>query len=107
MAVEKTEAYVQRRSLEWFALAGVFAWRSNTGALLDAQGRLVKFGKPGMGDIQFLLPPHGRLGEAECKSENGKQLKAQRTHQRKVEQAGGLYLVLHPHNFIDLLVLLR
>jgi hypothetical protein len=69
----KTEAFVQRRTLEWLALAGVFAWRNNTGALLDANGRLVKFGKRGSADIIAVLPPHGRHAEFECKSDGEKQ----------------------------------
>ncbi|MGH8064911.1 MAG: hypothetical protein ACRERE_06640 [Candidatus Entotheonellia bacterium] len=30
MTSSKTEAFVQRRTLEWLALAGVFAWRNNS-----------------------------------------------------------------------------
>jgi hypothetical protein len=51
---------------------GVVLLRNNTGALRNAQGRLVRFGRPGSPDLYGAIPasrvlPHGRSLWAEAK----------------------------------------
>lgn len=78
--------------LEALALAGILAWPNNTGAI-KYEGRFLRYGKKGSGDIIAVLPPSGRHAEIEAKTGNATQRKEQKTHQRIVEKMGGLYIV--------------
>ena len=79
-------------ALEWLATAGYFAWPNETGGTF-IDGRFMKFGKKGSGDILAVLGPHGRHAEFEAKTGDASQSKGQRVHQSMVEKRGGLYLV--------------
>ncbi|MFO0906806.1 MAG: hypothetical protein U0835_00305 [Isosphaeraceae bacterium] len=79
-------------ALEWLALAGYFAWPNETGGG-HIDGRFIRFGKPGSGDILAVLGPDGKHAEFEAKTGRAVQRKGQKTHQRMVEKRGGLYLV--------------
>ncbi len=67
--------------------------RNNSGALLDSNGRLVRFGLPGSGDIEGFLAPRGRFLSIECKTSVGAQRDLQANYQRMVESRGGVYIV--------------
>jgi len=93
-----------KEALEELALQGYFAWPNRTGAA-HIDGRFIPFGKKGSGDILIVLPPHGRHCEAEGKTGDAVQSKAQKVHQRMVEKNGGLYLIFRSKE--DLLSQLR
>jgi hypothetical protein len=77
-------------ALEWLAVAGYFAWPNETGAT-EIDGRFMRFGKKGSGDILAVI--HSRHCEFEAKTGNAVQSKHQRIHQLMVEKHGGLYIV--------------
>ena len=81
-----------REACEWLATNRYFAWPNQTGAA-KVDGRFLRYGKPGSGDILLVLGPHGRHAELEAKTGGGTQRKSQKAHQRMVEARGGLYLV--------------
>lgn len=95
-----------RRDLEWLALNRVFAWRNNTGAgwlipanvakkrklRLPPEAIWIEFGKVGSGD-SIGLTRYGRHLEVENKQGGGRQSPGQKTHQKMVEENGGLYFV--------------
>lgn len=68
--------------------------RVNTGAApMGPNGRLVRFGVPGTGDIVGIIAPTGRMLMIECKSAKGRQRTAQVTMQRVITNFGGVYIV--------------
>ena len=77
---------------------GLAAWPSRTGAA-EIDGRFIRFGKKGGGDIVVVLPlriggaAYGIHGEIECKTGGGVQSKHQKAHMRMVRGSGGVYLV--------------
>ena len=73
------------------ALPGVLAWRNNTGALRDVNGRLVRFGAKGSPDV--LVIANGRFIGIELKTRTGRQHPDQVTWQRACEAAGGVYVL--------------
>ena len=86
-----SESLVVAQCLEWLALRRIFAWRNNTGAY-KADGRWIRYGHPGSGDILGLLPD-GRFLSVECKTEAGRQSKTQKLFQKMIERNGGVYLL--------------
>lgn len=82
-----------RRACEWLAREGYFAWPNNTGAG-EMNGRFVRFGKKGSGDILCVLKG-GRHAEFEGKTGEATQSKPQKVHQWRVEAMGGLYIEFH------------
>jgi hypothetical protein len=63
-----SEKDVLKGALDLISARRIFCWRNNSGALLNAQGRPVKFGRPGSPDIVGVLPESGRLLGAEAKA---------------------------------------
>ena len=91
------------------ALPGVLAWRNNTGALRDANGRMVRFGARGSADV-FVIAA-GRFVGIECKHGRGRQSEDQQRWQRACEAAGGVYVLAYDvetarHAVIDAMRLL-
>lgn len=74
--------------------------RVNTGAA-KIKGRMVRFGVPGTADIVGLIAPHGRMIMIECKTDVGRQSKAQQVMQRVVTQFGGLYVLARTIGDVD------
>lgn len=68
-----------------------FAHKNNTGALRDAQDRLVRYGLKGSADIYSCLS--GRFVVVECKVGRDRQRVEQRKYQLAVEAAGGIYIL--------------
>lgn len=90
----RPEAVVVAQILEkWGAHPEFHIRRNNSGALLDRNGRLVRFGLPGSGDLEGFLAPRGRFLSIECKVSTGEQEKLQRNYQAMVERRGGVYIV--------------
>jgi len=73
------------------ALPGVLAWRNNTGALRDVNGRMGRFGMKGSPDV--LVIAGGRFVGIECKTRTGRQSEDQKRWQRACEAAGGVYVL--------------
>lgn len=71
-------------------------WRSNTGAARNPRdGRVVRFGVPGQGDLSGII--HTCSGgvrlEIEVKSATGRQSPEQRRFQLMIERFGGCYVL--------------
>ena len=83
--------------LKWLKLHGIPAWRRNTGKTIykgkDGKDRHVSFGLKGAGDIEGILPPHGRHLEVECKLPDKEQSADQKAFQAMTEKAGGIYIL--------------
>lgn len=110
-ASKVSEADLQRQILEWLQLKRVFAWRSNTGAMVaESKGkrRFVRFGMPGMADIMGMWMRSTfyqcKCGETahfkhaiplaiEVKSAKGKLSLAQESFRDAVKLNGGLYIL--------------
>lgn len=72
-------------------------WRANTGchvvpATQNSSRRYLRFGLPGMADIQGVLD--GRAIFLECKSATGKQSLNQKIFEGAVTAAGGVYRIV-------------
>lgn len=90
----RPEAVVVAQILEkWGACPDFHLRRNNSGALLDRDGRLVRFGLPGSGDLEGFLSPRGRFLSIECKTSIGEQRQLQMNYQRMVQGRGGIYVV--------------
>jgi hypothetical protein len=97
----KRESVILAECLEWLALHRIFAWRNNTGAV-KVDGRWIRYGQPGSGDILGILPHdanngtfrRGSLLSVECKTPLGRQSKQQKLFQTMIEQSGGCYLLV-------------
>jgi hypothetical protein len=98
-----TESQLVRACLALLRIRGVFAWRQNQGAI-PCKGGYRRFnGLAGVADILAVVPTFpamgsglavGRLVGVECKIAAGRQTPAQREFQRRLEDAGGAYLVV-------------
>lgn len=103
------ENAVQKACMDILRIAGVFAWRNNTGvARLPGAGgktRPVFYGAVGSPDILGIIHPGGRLLGVECKSESGRQTREQADWQVRCEASGGVYLLVR--SGADLLEQLR
>ena len=94
----RPEGDLVRACLAYLEAAGVFAWRNNSGmAMLPGRGgkpQPVRFGgMPGASDILGVLLG-GRFLAVECKVGKGKLSEAQRRFLERVDQMGGLALVV-------------
>ena len=88
------EHVIQSRILlEIGSIPWLRVWRNNTGALLDRNGKLVKFGLQGSADILGIMKPQGRFLAIEVKTEKGRQSESQKRFQQMVEDMGGLYIL--------------
>lgn len=88
--------------LEFGARPNIRLWRTNTGALFDSRGQLVRYGVLGGPDVTGILGPHGRYLGIECKAPGGKQSKEQLAFQRMVVSLGGLYVVAYSIEDVEL-----
>lgn len=67
------------------------AHRNNSGGLKDANGRWVRFGKKGSGDI-LACSPHGRWVEIECKWGRNEASDDQLARADIIRSKGGIFL---------------
>jgi hypothetical protein len=88
----QTESIIVAQCLEWLALHRIRAWRNNTGAV-KIDGRWIKYGHPGSGDIMGVIAPVGIHLEVECKTASGKQSRIQILRQRLITEDGGIYIL--------------
>lgn len=87
----QSESLILAQCLEWLALHRIYAWRNNTGSC-KIDGRWIKYGHPGSGDILGILPS-GAFLSVECKTPAGKQSKTQKLFQVMIERNNGVYIL--------------
>lgn len=99
-----TENPIREAGQAWLEYHGCDVIRNNTAAgwlfpyikgkrLFNAhEGRFIRFGKPGSGDL-LAISPFGRWVEAEAKSDEGEQSEEQIERQHEVERRGGVYVL--------------
>lgn len=105
------ESDVVRAVLDYVARLGGYAWRQNTGGgyFQNRQGGkqyYVQFAEKGACDIIAVVPHPSGGGVAlfiETKTELGKQSDEQRDWQAQIEAAGGVYLLVRPSNWEDVI----
>ena len=85
------EKDIQNAILHYLQLRWHFHWRNNTGAFKAEHGSFVRFGTPGSPDI-FVLKD-GLLIGIEVKTPEGRVSKDQEAFGKRMELAGGKYLV--------------
>lgn len=83
------ETNIVKECLIALSKAGVMAWRQNTGALKDSNGRIVSFGLcKGSSDI-IGIAPGGIFIAIECKTANGRIRPEQQTFIDNIRRMGG------------------
>lgn len=96
------ESKIQLKILKHLQAKGVYCWRNNNGALWDPKLRIYRNNplmKPGIADI--IAVHNGRHIEIECKTAVGRQSPAQKIHQKRIEQAGGIYILARSIEDVD------
>ena len=95
MSKQTPESHVVRACLDLLDLLQIPAWRNNTGVSRTG-GRYIKFGLKGSSDILGLIPDGtGRMLAVECKAGKKKPTVEQRAFIDRVNDAGGLGLVVY------------
>lgn len=109
-AASTLEQAIVRQCLDYLNVLGIPAWRQNTGGASFARRQplprhgmgsvqekpyFVKFSRPGAADITGILPGSGRRLEIEVKRPGGKPNPDQVRFHRLVNEAGGVYLLVH------------
>ena len=87
------EGKVVKECLALLRAMQIFAWRNNTGAV-QVSDRFIRYGKKGSADIIGVLRPHGQFFAVECKSSTGKQSLDQQIFQVRVQENGGIYMLV-------------
>ena len=83
------ETNILKECLMALSKAGVMAWRNNTGALPDSNGRWVSYGLcKGSSDI-IGIAPGGVFIAIECKAANGRVRPEQQTFIDNIRRMGG------------------
>ena len=92
------ETHLVKACLEYLHLAGVFAWRVNSGAVVLGTGsgkRFVRFGSlNGVSDIIGIVPG-GTMLAVECKVRPNKPSPAQEAFLETVREMGGKAIVAY------------
>ena len=100
MGKKRTEGDLVTAVLSYLSLRGIPATRHHAGEI-HRQGLHMHLGSPGWPDIIAVLPPTGRLLGVECKAEKGKQSPSQVAMGERIEEAGGLYVVVRTVQELD------
>jgi hypothetical protein len=87
------ESDVQRAILDYLSLKRVFHYRNNSGAFKRDDGHFYRFGALGSPDIVCVID--GNYVGIEVKAPKGKQSDHQKEFQRKLEAAGGRYILAY------------
>ena len=91
------EGYVVKSCLDYLAVRGIYAWRSNTGVARperrDGSRGFVRFGHVGSADILGVMPG-GRFLGIECKAPRGNLSRHQLEFGQRVRADGGIYMVV-------------
>lgn len=106
------ESPVVKACLQVLYLAGIFAWRNNTGAApasYKGRKRFIRYGYPGSADI-FAILPGGRFLAVECKKPLGPrggangsvQTEEQIEFERRIKESGGEYVLARSGKELEL-----
>jgi Holliday junction resolvase len=87
------ESDIQRQILDYLALKGIFAYRNNSGAFDNGHGGFYRFGAVGSPDIICVID--GQYVGIEVKAARGRQSEHQKEFQKKLEAAGGKYILAY------------
>jgi hypothetical protein len=87
------ESDIQRQILEYLALKRIFHYRNNSSAFKDSNNHFYRFGALGSPDIICVID--GQYVGIEVKAPKGKQSDHQKEFQRKLEAAGGKYILAY------------
>lgn len=93
-SIKLKEADVQKSILEYLAVKKIFHFRNNSGAMGgEYKGKrwFMRFGAIGSPDIICVV--NGRFIGIEVKGEKGVQSEHQKEFQRRLEEAGGRYIM--------------
>lgn len=88
-----TESQIQAAILDYLALRGILAWRTNSGAIITQAGRMVHLAPKGTADIIGIMPGSGKLLAIECKTRKGKVTPEQEEFLQRVRDNGGCAFV--------------
>lgn len=89
-----TEAEIQHAILARYGLdKRLKLWRSNSGAAQGRNGRLIRFGVKGQGDLSGILK-NGRRLEIEVKSATGRQTPEQKAFGEMITKYNGIYMLV-------------
>jgi VRR-NUC domain len=87
------ESDIQKQILDYLALKRIFHYRNNSGAFVDSQKHFYRFGSLGSPDIICVIA--GQYVGIEVKAPKGKQSDHQKEFQKKLEAAGGRYVLAY------------
>jgi hypothetical protein len=87
------ESDIQRQILDYLTLKRIFHYRNNSGAFKDKAGHFYRFGALGSPDIICIIA--GQYVGIEVKALRGRQSEHQMEFQRKLEDAGGRYVLAY------------
>lgn len=85
------ESDVQRAILDYLVLKRIFHYRNNSGAFKRDDGHFYRFGAVGSPDIVCVI--NGQYVGIEVKAPGGRQSEHQKEFQRRLELAGGKYVL--------------
>lgn len=88
------ESVVVGSCLALLNLLQIPAWRNNTGALKDKNGRMVRYGLKGSADILGIMPD-GRFLAIECKRIGGKVRPEQIDFLKMITSHNGVAMIVH------------
>jgi hypothetical protein len=94
-AFKVKEADVLRAVDQWLALNRIPHWRQNSGALKNARGQLVRFGKKDSADFTGIDPKTGRRLEIECKAPGESLREGQRQFLDMINRCYGIGICVH------------
>ena len=87
------ETKIQAEILKYLSQKGIFCWRQNNGAVWDAKLGMYR-SHSGMAGVADILAVHnGNLIAVECKTNKGKMSPAQFLFKKRLEEAGGIYIL--------------
>ena len=89
------EGDVLNAVLQYLSIQRIPAWRQNSGALKDARGRLVRFGKKNSADITGIDPKTGRRIEIECKAPGKELREGQGQFLDMINRCSGIGICVH------------
>ncbi len=87
------ESAIQAQILQYLTLKGIFHYRNNSGGFKDANNHFYRFGALGSPDIICVVK--GQFVGIEVKASGGKQSDHQISFQKRLEAAGGRYLLIY------------
>jgi hypothetical protein len=87
------ESAIQAQILQYLTLKEIFHYRNNSGGFVDANKHFYRFGALGSPDIIVVV--NGQFVGIEVKAPGGKQSDHQISFQKRLEAAGGWYLLIY------------